>query len=210
MSIDRPRFDPEASRLIKEQDVEALRAHFSQFPERVNWYTPYAGGTWLHFAAAEGNAEILDLLIEFGIDVNRPSLRDDARLSIVDACDHANVENVRYLLETGSEMDTSATVRNPLFAAIVGRSIGIVRLLLQRGIDASIQYPSDVGTNVDAISFALQRGENAIAELVASHLADNEPTRVTSLLSDASRRANAQPPLQQRRILPNEEDFMEE
>jgi hypothetical protein len=117
--------------------------------------------------------------------------------------------NARFLLDAGSVMDTSASVRNALFAAIVGKSPEIARLLLERGIDATVRYTSETMENMDATAFALMRGETEIARLVALHNAGGDETRAQSLLAEAKAIADKQGPLRAVRIVPTDEDLAE-
>lgn len=92
-------------------------------------------------------------------------------------------------------MDTSASVRNPLFAAIVGQSQEVVRLLLDRGIDASVRYNSNTMIDMDATAFALWRGETELARIIALHLAGGNEVKAQALLNEAREVVSRNAPL---------------
>lgn len=64
-------------------------------------------------------------------------------------------------------MDVSDPERNPLFGAIYGGHIEIVRLLIDQGIDTHVKYTGKSMKNMDALAFARERGQMDIAALLA-------------------------------------------
>jgi len=135
--------------------LPALQALLEAEPEQITAFTPFAGGTWLHYAARDGDAHIVSYLLSRGIDVNIGDARE-GRAPLCDACAGNNPDVVRLLLASGSSIDTTDSVRNPLFAAIIGRSPDSVTLLLDRGMDTSVAYDSPRMKQMDAVAFALE------------------------------------------------------
>jgi uncharacterized protein len=166
----------------------------------------FAGGSWLHFAASYSSPEVLNYLVGLGFSVNEMAAYNGDR-PLMAAAGYGRPENVRYLLDHGSEMDTSKSVRNPLFGAIIGKSLEVVRLLLERGIDATVRYRSDTMTDMDATAFALFRGEKEIARVIAIHNAGGDPTKAKLLLEDAQKIADAHGPMKPVRLVPTDEDL---
>lgn len=154
----------------------------------------FGGGTWMHLAAAHGNPQILDWLNEVGFDLDQESSREGDR-PIACAAAEGNAANLRWLLKHDVTLDTSASVRNPLFAAIIGKSPECVQMLLDAGIEATVRYTSPTMKDMDAMAFALYRshyegvGTRDLAILVARHLADGDVGKIGSLLEDAQERA---------------------
>jgi hypothetical protein len=74
---------------------------------------------------------------------------------------------VAFLLDSGAILDTDASVRNPLFASIVGRSPSIAHVLLKRGINSRARYTTSTMQDMDATAFALMRGEHECARVIA-------------------------------------------
>jgi len=69
-------------------------------------------------------------------------------------------------LDKGAEIDISAPERNPLFGAILGGNVAIAKLLLDRGIDASIRYSGKSMHDMSAIDFAKERGADEFVSLL--------------------------------------------
>lgn len=170
---------PEMSAAIREHDLPRLREAFINFPDLVDIYTPFGAGTWLHFAAREGAFEIVKYLLDYGFDINEGD-KDDDITPLCSACQGGHYEIVKYLLDHGAVMDTSASVRNPLFAAIsgsiqvnalwgapTGEAPQIVRLLLERGIDSKVRYNTKTMKDMDAVAFAMLMGAGGLARIVA-------------------------------------------
>ena len=179
-------FNASISAAIRERNVTILRALLLAEPRQTRAYTPFAGGTWLHYAAREGFLEAVRLLLSLGVDVNAAGARDK-RAPICDACLGGHEDIVKELLARGASLDTSDPVRNPLFAAIVGRNPAVVRTLLEGGIDAAVRYDGPSMKDMDAIAFAIESGEIAIAEEIAESLVGGDPTALSQLLERANR-----------------------
>lgn len=150
---------------ISNNEISDVRAFVLSHPEMVNAKTFFAGGTLLHYAAAKAGPEMIHELVNLGFDVNKPGATY-GDLPLDTACTNDRYENVKYLLSLGASLDVSSSHRNPLFGAIVGSSPRIVRLLLDAGIDPRIEYDLEDGSRVDALGFALSRGEAECADIL--------------------------------------------
>ncbi len=64
------------------------------------------------------------------------------------------MEIVKYLIESGAELDESLAKTNPLFGAIYGGHKEVVELLVDSGIDFSIRYTGESMKNMDAYEYA--------------------------------------------------------
>jgi ankyrin repeat protein len=71
---------------------------------------------------------------------------------------------VRALLAAGAELDVSEPERNPLFSAIHGGHLEIVKFLIERGIDYRVRYTGESMKDMDALAFARERGQTEIAD----------------------------------------------
>jgi len=194
-------FDPRLSKAVRDSDVRAVEAFLTEHPEYIRAFAPFAGGTWLHYAAGAGDVDVVACMIRMGCDVNSGA-KDDGRLALKDAAYEGKSDNVRYLLEHGSNLDVSSSTRNPLFGAIVGKSLSVVQLLLERGIDASVRYNSETMQDMDATAFALMRGEAEIARAIAHHNAGGDAAKADKLLAEAQAVASRHGPMKQVRIVP--------
>ncbi|MGE4409753.1 MAG: ankyrin repeat domain-containing protein [Sphingobium sp.] len=182
---------------ISDENVLSIELLFSRNPELLNQHTMMAGQTWLGHAASSGKLLAVKKLIELGADPNIGD-RWDGSKSLCSAGHSGNPEIVRCLLEHGAEIDTDASVRNPLFASIVGRSPECVRVILSAGIDAAVRYNSATMDDMDAMAFALMRGERECAEIIAQSNAKGDEAAAAKALAGADeiaeRNAHAERP----------------
>jgi uncharacterized protein len=174
---------------IKSEDCEAIESLLKDNLEQITFHTPFGSQTWLGYAAQIGKLKSARSLINSGINVNAGSKREN-RKPICSAAANGHYELVEYLIHSGSELDTSLSIRNPLFSAIVGRSLKIVNLLLEAGIDSKIHYDSETMRSMDAVAFALMRGETDCARAIALWNAKGSETIAQAALSEADRIAN--------------------
>ena len=169
---------------ITDENVNDIDSLFLQNPEMLNIHTFMGGQTWLGYAAEDGKLVSVKKLIAMGADKN---IGDEIYGSkpICSACSNGHAEVARYLTEQGSEVDVEASVRNPLFAAIVGRSPDCVRIILETGIDVTVRYNSDTMNDMDAVAFALMRGEAECAEIIARWHVNGDETLAKQALIEA-------------------------
>lgn len=150
---------------IEDNNIEEVVRLIDFDTERLNMMTPF--GNWLHIAASEGKLEIVKKLVELGADVNMRGGTFNGG-AINNAASEGHIEIVKYLLSCGAEMDVSEPERNPLFGAIHGGHVNIAKLLIESGIDTSIKYNGKYMTNMDALAFAIERGQKEIAVLLGA------------------------------------------
>lgn len=130
-------------------------------PEMLSWMTPF--GTWLHIAAVYRHLEIIEYLINAGLDINAQGGTFSTN-TLERAATKGYLDIAEYLINQNVEMDTSEPDRNPLFAAIYGGHFEIVKMLVKNNIDISIKYAGDNMKDMDAYAFAIERGQTEIAE----------------------------------------------
>lgn len=146
---------------IKIGDINEVKHLIDDNPESLHLITPF--GTWLHVAAKKGHFEIVEYLVQKGIDVNtKGDIFDASPLRLAAGAGH--LEIVKYLIENGAELDVSLAKRNPLFGAIYGGHKEVVEFLVEKGIDISIRYTGESIKNMDAYEYARQFGQTEIAE----------------------------------------------
>lgn len=151
---------------IKEGDARAIEALFAQYPEQVDFVTPFGGQSWVGYAAQIGKLDSIKALIKAGVDPTKGDTRE-GRLPISSAAHFGHYDVVEFFINIGTDLDVTKSVGNPLFGAIVGRSPEIVELLLRAGIDSTVRYDSPSMDNMDAVAFALMRGETECAKIIA-------------------------------------------
>lgn len=148
---------------IQGGEIEKVREMVNSDNELLHTMTAF--GSWLHVAATEGNVEIMDLLIEAGIDVNtQGGTFKGGSLNLAASAGH--IDAVKCLLSHGADLDVSDSTKNPLFAAVYGGHVDVAKLLLDSGIDPKVSYSGPHVTNMDAKAFAEERGQqNMVAFL---------------------------------------------
>ncbi|SFD38359.1 hypothetical protein SAMN04488168_13613 [Bacillus sp. 491mf] len=151
---------------IKQNNVERVVELIDSDMEILNIsMRPF--GTFLHVAATHGKLEIVKRLIELGADINKHGgVYGGGALN--QAASKGQFEIVRYLLTCGAEMDVSESERNPLFGAIQGGYIDIVKLLIENGIDIHVKYTGEYMENMNAVAFAHEQGQIEIANVLNS------------------------------------------
>lgn len=175
---------------LQSGDVEAVRRIGAEFPnlpcERIPGLEP-----WMCMAAAGDSVEMLRALHEMGANPNLTGYGGkEARNALHKAASEGRLENVRYLYEIGTEIDLSKPTRNLFFAAVFARSLPIAQYLLEIGVDSTVRYDGYRGPYMDALAFAWESGERAIARAIAMHQAKGDPARVEEILAEAKRVAD--------------------
>jgi ankyrin repeat protein len=152
-----------AHETINVGDLAAFKAYIEAKPDRLHTVTPF--GTWLHLAIMRGQPEIAKYLIAAGLDVNKNSGISDSN-SLDFAASNGDLEMVKYVHAKGAIFDTTEPTRNPLFSAIYGGHKHVVQWLLDNGIDYCVKYTDENMINMDAIAFAVERGQTEIAKMI--------------------------------------------
>ncbi|PFD34317.1 hypothetical protein CN285_25755 [Bacillus cereus] len=152
---------------IKSGQLDMLRDLLGKEPEMLSYVTPF--GTWLHVATAHGHLEIIEYLINSGIDIHAKGGTFSTN-ALERAATKGYLHIAEYLIKHHVEMDTSEPDRNPLFAAIYSGHFEIVKLLVMNGIDITIKYSGNSMKDMDAYTFAVERGEMKIAEYLKRRL----------------------------------------
>ncbi|WP_137791331.1 ankyrin repeat domain-containing protein [Bacillus sp. E(2018)] len=152
---------------VKNGELDTLKDLLQKETDMLTWMTPF--GTWLHVAAAHGHLEIVKHLIKVGLDINAQGGTFSTN-ALERAAAKGHLEIADYLISQKIEMDTTEPDRNPLFAAIYGGHLDIVKLLVRNSIDLSINYSSETMEDMNAYSFAIERGQTEIAEYLKKEM----------------------------------------
>jgi hypothetical protein len=152
---------------IKKGDVAQLREVIGTDRSRLNAMTTF--GSWLHYAAMKGQLEVVKLLLELGIDLNRRGGTFGGN-ALNEAASEGKSEVVKFLLAQGAEMDVSEPERNPLFSAVQEGSEETVKLLLEAGIDARVRYTGQRMKDMDAVAFGKRQGQTKCVEIIEKFL----------------------------------------
>jgi ankyrin repeat protein len=152
---------------IKADDITALMGLLNNEPQLSQATTPF--GSLLHVAAGVGNEQMLDLLLNYGAELeSRGGTFGGTALNY--AASKGQLGAVRFLLNQGAQMDVSEPERNPLFSAVQSGSLDVAKLLIEHGIDATVAYTGELMKNMDALAFALEMGQTKIANFLRTRL----------------------------------------
>ncbi|MEK5214186.1 MULTISPECIES: ankyrin repeat domain-containing protein [Psychrobacillus] len=156
---------------IKLGDIIGVKKLIGSDTEVLNTMTAF--GTWLHVAAKNGQLEIVQYLIQKGIDIDvKGGTFDASALNL--AAGSGYIEIVKYLIEAGAELDVTLAKRNPLFGAIYGGHKEVVEFLVEKGIDISIRYTGETIKNMNAYEYAREFGQTEIAEYLKQKMDKRE------------------------------------
>lgn len=152
---------------IRRGKADELESLFQRFPNFVGLEVP-GFGDWLIYACHHGNVSILEFLVDAGFDVNKLN-RDGDQAPLESAASAGKVDNVDFLLRHGAMVRTDSARLNPLFGAILGKSLEAAARVVDAGIDTSKRYILGAKTNppLDAVAFAMLHGQREIAHLIA-------------------------------------------
>lgn len=136
----------------------------------------YKGNTSLHVAAAKGNIEVLQLLLDHGADLG--ATRTDGRTAFHDAATWGNVEAVKLMLKNGAEINAVDNERfTPLLLSTFYSRHEVSQLLLEMGADW--KKPNDGGWTV--LHFAAGAGFVDIVKRLIDSGADKNGTDDTGM-----------------------------
>lgn len=125
-------------------------------------------GTLLHFAARRGTLEIVRLLVENGIDINKKGGSWNCT-ALTFAALEGKLSIVRFLVEAGSVLDTTRVMANPLLRAAAEGHHDVVEFLLTTSIDRHASYPIPTGAVLNALVEAEDGGHTRTVELLKAH-----------------------------------------
>ncbi|MCU7667430.1 ankyrin repeat domain-containing protein [Bacillus thuringiensis] len=169
--MDKTQFAKDIRNAIKSGQLDTLRDLLEKEPKMLTWMTSF--GTWLHVASKKGHLEIVEYLINQGIEIDaKGGTFDASALNLAAGAGHLDV--VKYLIDSGAELDVSLAKRNPLFSAIYGGHKEVVEFLVERRIDTSIRYTEENIKNMNAYEYAREFGQTEIAEYLNRKIDDKK------------------------------------
>jgi len=167
------------------------------------------GDSYIRAAARKNDLPMLELLVEFGMDVN--SMEDDGSPEgpIVDASREGAIDAVRWLLNRGARVNCEINGAVRCFAltgAVRDGHFDVVKLLVEEG-GADINA---IWADNNALSFAIMYSQHEIADYLRSKGAkepwelrgQTAPARVGGVLEHFEKHLGKPEPLALRQIVP--------
>jgi ankyrin repeat protein len=137
----------------------------------VNGATPLIAACLRAQLHPKESAEIVEILIDAGADVNREDKHGSSALSR--CAIGGGIKAVRLLLDAGADVNSrSATLGTPLMGAAAEGDLEVVRLLVSQGAD--VEAVSSVRQT--ALSIAAKRGHEDVVDFLESVSSPAGPT----------------------------------
>ena len=167
---------PLMARAIDAGDISAIQKTLKEHPEQLT-YLRGGSGSWLHRAASDGNINVIDALIDAGIDVNvdsRGTTEHDPPLSR--AVSSGQLDAARHLISRGANVNLG---RELIGAINVGTdfhqdtasrramAFELVKLLVENGADINRWWyfgDPKKGMIFNALSWAIVNNRDDIAD----------------------------------------------
>lgn len=121
------KFEKTVSKAIELGDIEKVKELLNNDNEKINMSIPR--GNWLNIAVGYQQLEIVEYLLEIGIDRNLVSRTGN---SLVNAARTGNVEMAEFLLNKGVELTCTLNALNPIIPAVQSDRLDMVIYLLEK------------------------------------------------------------------------------
>tara|TARA_A100001037_G_C14993309_1_gene563607 strand:+ start:50 stop:1003 length:954 start_codon:yes stop_codon:yes gene_type:complete len=148
-------------------DIEAVKQHFNNGSD-VNAKGSDDGWTPLQIAAAEGQNEIVELLISYDADVNAKA--DNGTTPLHCASGEGHKEIAELLISKGADVSAKDEFMKTClhYAAQYGHK-GNVDLLIAKGADVSAKIEGGEEDDQTPLSLAIQNNQTEITDLLRKH-----------------------------------------
>ncbi len=150
------------TKIIYENNIKELKNIISQNPNNINIVTN--GGSLLNVAIKAHDIDIAKYLLLEGIEINKFSGKE-----LNTAIGEMQNEIVKLLLSNGIIISLKTHLLNPLFTAVSYNNYGAVKLLLDIGIDKSIEYSNPYMRNMSVIKLAQMGRKEEIIKLLEKY-----------------------------------------
>jgi ankyrin repeat protein len=156
---------------IARGDTNALRELLASDPSILMSY--FLDESWLHWAAQDGQIEIMEELVKAGLSVDQLTtngiytpLKQAAGLGRYPVCE--------WLLDHGADINHGlGRFPTPIFGAIYSKSLTLVKRFVERGAELSATFGNPA---IDVISYAERYGTPEIVNFLRATLRLRNPT----------------------------------
>lgn len=123
----------------------------------------------LYYTAGHGATQLIELLLDTGVDINEHSARNDG-VALIIAISKGHINVLKLLLDRGAKLNTieGSLYGNALQTAVCTGSKNVVHFFLERGVDINAQG----GYFGSALQGAAFRGNTDIMQLLLDRAAD--------------------------------------
>lgn len=149
---------------IARNDVETVRRLVSRDRSVLDEF--FLANSWLHQAAMHGRVEIMAVLVEAGMPIDKLNADGDETPLAV-AAGQGHYQACEWLLGRGADINHGiGRIATPLLDAIFSKSLGLVELFVHRGarLDATFGHPK-----IDVLSYALRHGASDIVRFLEAN-----------------------------------------
>lgn len=121
------------------------------------------GKNWLHWAAQRGHTDIAAVLVEAGLEVDK--LTDDGTSTALDiAAGQGRLDSCKWLIAQSADINRGfGKCATPIFSAIYGKSIEVVKLFVEEGARLDAEFGEPV---INVVGYAKQYGTPEIVEFL--------------------------------------------
>src|ERR1051326_8379172 len=123
---------------IESGDAATVRGLLSEKPHLKDVET-FLNPSWLHDAASRGKAEIVELLLDLGLDINK--IDKPAETSpLISAISKGHVDVAQILLNRGADPNVGRTLIAAINLEDAAVAQRIVRMLVDYGVDINREF----------------------------------------------------------------------
>jgi ankyrin repeat protein len=156
---------------IVRNEADTIRQVIADDPSLLTRF--YLEDSWLHMAAEAGRIEIMEILINAGLDVDRLT-SDSMRTPLDTAAGQGHFKPCEWLLDHGADINHGLGKQaTPIFSAVFSKSLSLVELFVNRGANLNARFGDP---SVDLISYAQQHGTPEIVTYLRSRVDQGYPS----------------------------------
>ena len=119
--------------------MSLARGLFAEYPDMVH-HSNINNASWLHVAAGYGSTEMIQMLLDMGLDVNTADAKTGTT-ALGNAIGDERIEAARYLLTHGADPNLDRTLIGAINVKSENLALEFVKLLVEHGADVNRVFP---------------------------------------------------------------------